>query len=228
MSELSDQVAHALNHLIEHDKLAVKDGVGSTFDPQNTGFSEMIGFDERRGYGSWQVARSIRRVLRLHGGKEWGTLQEAMDSVKGDLLTELVPVAVLTLADGVLMGRKPIPVIKKYITMHQLDHLFTSAGFRTESDLLAFSLSGDTDLMDGLRRYILTNVYASGAACGATSEEDSLVEPNEIFDLWMLGGISIVLSLYVAGLKLGKVQEENELLEGILAASDANTEEKKA
>lgn len=232
MSELSEQTSTILSDLIDEAKeeegASENDGTGFSIDADATGFEKYIGFNERRAYSMWQVARGIRRVVRLHGGQEWSNIQAAMDAVKDECMSEQLPVAIMALADGVLLGRKPIPVIRKYQVLGKMKDLFLIAGFRAEAELMAFELSGDYDLVQGLKKYITTSVYATGASCGAVTNGPSLVAPEEIFDVWMIAMSSVVIALYVTGVKLGQVQEENELLEGILAASESTEEENKA
>lgn len=221
MSDLSEEVYEALKF---HEELEDEEKFGGLVDIDASGYLKKIPlFEEFRGYYGQEVTKQVRRVMRLHAGAtNWCDANEAMNAVKKDFMDRFLPMTFNALADGIQLGRTPTPVIKKYKMFDKERELFENQSFRTDSALEAVRLTNDPDLYNGMYRFVLGAVYATGAASGyklvTTPDEGPGV--HKIYELWALAMNSIMISAYQAGVRLGRKWDETDTLQGILSATE--------
>lgn len=220
MSDLSEEIFEFLKFT---DKLE-DESIGGLVDIDASGYLKSIPcFDSFRKHYGQEIAKSIRRVQRLHAGAtDWTTANEAMNVVKKDFMDQFLPMAFNALADGIQMGRTPTKVIKKYLFFDDQAKLFTNQNFRADSALEAIKVTSDPDSNSGFYRFVLGSVYNTGSASGyrlvTTPDEGPGV--NKIYELWDMTMNSVLISAYQAGFRLGKTWEEKDTLAGILSATE--------
>jgi len=178
--------------------------------------------------------RNARILARYFGGRVFENQHEAYEETKDKALEIFTPSMVMALGAGVQFGRQPSKLIKKYRVLGQIDEIFDAPTFQADLALDTAQYFLDEDAYEGMKKF-LQNAFimmashsgwgVSGAAVhlvmaqnGQAGEEKEM-DPYKVMDVWFMTMMSVMLTLYQVGIRLGRDETQNEILAGIAAAS---------
>lgn len=222
MSQLSERILATIERMEEGH------GDQDLVDPEEAGipyFNEMLEFH------SEQTMRNMRQAYRrMAGSAPYTSAADAEDRVRPIMLEKMLPVVAAAFADGVQLGQEKSAAYRKYKMYGQLEEIFYADIFREESEMYAVNVLTDEDTCEALRRYMdkTTHQFMHGTGF-LTIHGPELDEPdhpdmirvtNKIWDIWYLSMRSNLIGAYHVGYAMGQRQAEDDVLSGILAASE--------
>src|SRR4029077_19767561 len=98
--------------------------------------------------------------------------------------------------------------------------LFGNAGFHLESNTMATGFAEDNEIREFFMDYLGSGVTHISHITGFSHSE---VDPNQVWDLWMIVGLATIGSCYIAGHNMGSTWRERDVLDGIEIASSPST-----
>lgn len=213
MSDLSDQV----RQMLEFNVGEAERGSGIK-ELEFTGETAPPALMESQDYYRKHGAQLIRRVYLRHNGCSIPeSYEDAYEKFHSDCLEAIGSVGLKALADGVQMGQGKSSTVKRLRFFKKLNNAFEADKFHDESRLLSLQFSDDFDTMHAVTSYVDDASKIISVSCGLTQPG----APSEkIWDLWVLTASSIGMSMYLAGYELGKKWSEDDVLKGIVAATE--------
>lgn len=228
MSKLSDEVGEAMNKFMSeagaqhHTDVteALEDKGHSITMSRGNMVSKLPHFDAHERYCHMRIINGLRRQIRVRGGQElWPDIVTALQDTRTDLVTEMLPVAMDALADGIMMGRPATGVVRHLHDTLEGDaivRMFGDAQFRDEADAHVAPMYFDEDMVSTCRMFINNTGYMHAALANVRLLE---FPPDKVYNIWGQAMRSITVGMYAAGFGLGRTWSEQEILDGIAAAS---------
>jgi len=203
MSDLSEQLQEALT-----GEKSVEDVIRK--------HREELPAQEEYSRVSHDLAKTLIRSARYHfaGAAEWATGQDAVETTAEYLEADLLTYAVKALASG-------ITVIKSEHTDY--DGIFDDMDVTIRSGLEAIRIATDYDSMRVVRDFLAQTTIAFAHMTGFRQAEGK--ETKHVWDVWygVLG--SCAMQMYQTGITLAQKWREQEVLEGIVRATQSEVSE---
>jgi hypothetical protein len=176
------------------------------------------GFQAMRAYYGDQLIVAARRGYHHFAGSTMPTQGEELvlrtAPVMGPAMVKLL---LRAFADGVLISQKQDYQVLISWHFHIVDALFADETFRNTSNTMATGFAADASINEFFTEYVQACLVGLAHATGFAHGE---VNPNKVWDLWLLAGNSVVTTSYLAGSRLGSVWRERDVLDGIEIATE--------
>ena len=177
-------------------------------------------FNDMRLYYGGQSLVITRRGFRHFAGSELsscGGADELLEATTELMVPQVLAMLLQTFADGVRLGHKEDQIIKMAFHFHVEEHLYGDSNFIEGSKTMALGFNEDDEIRDFFLEYLLGGIehliHISGFA-------HSTVDPNKIWDVWLLICGATIGSCYMAGYQMGSSWRERDVLDGIEIASE--------
>lgn len=214
MSDLSDQIRASLRRISDRNP-------GTLVDTDEApGISDLPALKEMQRFYTQETIKTLRKIYRKHAGTEkFESANDALERTRRDCVEGLLPICASAFADGVQIGQGTLPVVKKFHFFKKIEQIFGHDGFREESELYRMTLMDDEDTVAFFKEYLYSGVNTIAMASGFTSATGANLA--RIWDLWGITLNSVAVGLYASGNELGNVWRENDVLNGIMSATEA-------
>ena len=218
MSDLSDKIHEKLLSLYDENAPDV-------IDPKDAkGLGDLPGLENFQAHYLAETIKALRRVYRRHSGSPpYKDPMDALNRTNEDCTKALVPVCIRALADGVQIGQGKSAPVKKANFFRKIDEIFAVKGFREESETFCLTVAADYEATERIERYLNGAVGSLASASGYQAASGANL--NKVWDLWAIAVTSATMGLYAAGHALGKEWAEEEVLNGILTATEKGEEQ---
>jgi len=214
MTDLLEEIQDAFNKVqAEHgeseDQVQIVTGGAEHMPP---------GFHAMQAYYSKQVRNVTRRGFRHHAGSTMPTNSDQLiERTRGVMIPLVLSLLLRTFSDGIRIGHQDEQAIKMAFHYQEVDQLFDSTTFVKNSVVMADGFAKDAEIGEFFLEYLDGGVdYLSHLTAFAHRE----VDPNKVWDVWVLVGSATTCSCYLAGYQLGNTWRERDVLDGIAIASE--------
>lgn len=176
------------------------------------------GFDAAREHYGKKLLAYTRRGYRWFAGSTMPTDSDTLIETTWPVMGPLViSVLVESFSDGVLIGQREDYQVQMCFHFGVVEHLFHDKGFRETSTLMAAGFAGDREVMEYFEEYLQGALTHLVHATGFAHQE---VQPNKVWDVWLLTTSAVMSASFLAGQRLGTAWRTRDVLDGIEMATE--------
>lgn len=214
MSEFSEEIrttVEKINHSVGGEEF---------IEVNESGIADRTtGFKSARQYFDVEALKVIRRIYRRSAGRRWETGRKAMDETEPDCVPALAAVLGHAFCAALLVGQGLSHAVKKHAFMGTIDEVFENESFKAETELMYMNtVLEDPDVAQVMRDYLrITASHVASAGGFLIANERNTIR---VWDVWNLGSQSAVMGMYICGYEIGKRWSEQDVLQGILSATE--------
>lgn len=216
MSELLDEIKESFEkvrhkHADGNDVVQVTPSVEETMPPA---------FMAMQTYYKKTILSLTRRGFRHFAGASMPTASdELLDRTREVMYPALLAMLLQIFADGVRIGQRDDQMVKMAFHFDAIDSIYDNDSFVHGSNTMAFGFAEDDEIRGFFRDYLMTGTDHMSHICGFAHSE---VDPNQVWDLWMLVAAATIGSCFMAGHEMGSSWRERDVLDGIEIASEGD------
>lgn len=211
MSELANQIAEAFAGTRQNKSVHAV-----TTDSVQLGPA----FLDMREYWCEVLLVQLRRVYRHFAGANLShDADELLSLTSEKMIPRLMQIEFGVFTDGVLIGQNADVQVRMARHFNNVDQLFTMPVFRSTSATMATGFAGDDDVVEIFNELATQSLDLVAHGADFAHHE---VDPNTIWDVWMLVGQATIPTAYIAGLALGQSWATKDTLDGIIIATEGD------
>lgn len=176
------------------------------------------GFNAMRAYYEQRILVITRRGYRQYAGS---TLPRESDKLieltRKVMLAPMIAELLESFTDGVLIGHQDLFTVKLSTHFNTIEHVYHDEEFRSASRTMAIGFSQDSEVLEYFSRYVESGLDHLSHLTGFAH---STVDPNKVWDLWLLIGTAVASAAFLAGQLMGQGWAERDVLDGIEIATE--------
>jgi len=212
MTDLADEIRSSFEE--SRDQLSANDGPLALIHDDDV---LAPGFTGMRNHYSIRLMAMNRRGYRWYAGSTLPTDADQLVALTATMMRDLLlKVMVSAFSDGVLIGHAEEQVVKMFLHFHKEDELFEDTGFREAADPMSSGFLEDEEVRAYFDEYLRGAVTHLSHTVGFVHRK---VDPNKVWDVWLLVGTASTAAAYLAGHRMGTGWRERDVLDGIEIAS---------
>ncbi len=179
---------------------------------QAPGFMAMKAYFENRVY---IVTR--RGYRHFAGATLTSNADELLKQTAAEMVTPMLATTFRAFSDGVMIGHRDNHLVRMAVHFNQADELWDDDDFLKASKELSAGFADDEEVCTYFGEYLMGGI---NHLAHVTGYAHSQVEPNKVWDIWIMGGMACVCACFLAGNKLGTSWRERDVLDGIAIATE--------
>jgi len=165
-----------------------------------------------------EITRLVRRGFRHFAGAAMPTVPNQLVEITRDTMSPVFLAMLLqTFADGVRVGHRDDQLIKMAFHYEAIDAIYENTSFVAGSSTMAIGFAEDDEIRTFFMDYLVNGIEHLTHITGFSHQ--AKVDPNQVWDLWVLIGLATIGSCYMAGHQMGSSWRERDVLDGIEIAS---------
>lgn len=176
------------------------------------------GFMAMKEYFEGRVLTVTRRGYRHFAG---ASLTHDADALLLETAQEMTVPMMATIfrafSDGVMVGHRDNHLVRMAVHFDQTANLWSDDDFLKASQELSSGFADDEEVCTYFGEYLMGGI---NHLTHVTGYAHSQVEPQKVWDIWIMGGMACVCASYLAGNKLGTTWRERDVLDGIAIATE--------
>jgi hypothetical protein len=133
------------------------------------------------------------------------------------MVTPMIATLFRAFSDGVMIGHRDHHLVRMMLHFNQADALWDDDTFLQASKDLSAGFADDEEVCQYFAEYLMGGVNHLAHVTGFAH---SNVEPQKVWDIWIMGGTACVCASFLAGNKLGTSWRERDVLDGIAIATE--------
>lgn len=215
MTDLIDEVKESFSKYRDQTNLPSDTPVGLVAEEE---LDDVLGFFAMRDhYLDRYLAVTRRGYYQFAGCTPPTQAEEWLGRTTVTMMPMVTTLVMESFCDGVLIGHQDDYLVRMKVHFKDADSLFTNEKFRDTSRTMAAGFAEDKEVKTFFAEFLLLGLRHMAQATGFLDGE---LEPDKVWDLWMLVGNAVNCTSYLAGFKLGTAWQERDVLDGIVIASE--------
>jgi hypothetical protein len=173
-----------------------------------------------RNYTQQVMLVLTRRIYRWFAGATMPPIpEELLKTTTQRMLPPTTNAVIEAFAAGVLIGHRSEHLVRLAYHVHLVDALFADEDFQNSARTMATGFRDDPEIKEFFTTYISGALQYLAHITGWAHKE----QPEKVWDVWMICGISATSAAYLAGYRMGTSWYERDVLDGILIATEEIT-----
>lgn len=213
MTDLVDEVRASFDLAKHHNST---DGAVTVLGPSDV--IEVPGFTGMKSYYDTRITVITRRGYRHFAGATLTHDADALLTQTAEVMaTPMLATLFRAFSDGVMTGHQDDHLVRMAIYFDRIDSLWNDTDFVNASGELSSGFADDDEVCTYFSEYMLGGI---NHLAHTTGYAHSQVEPNKVWDIWIMGGMACACASFIAGSKLGSTWRERDVLDGIAIATE--------